>query len=296
MTTTASSGIVALQGFWQSRQTLVDAELERLLPGADTEPARLHRAMRHAIFAGGKRLRPLLCIAAFETTGGEGDAVYPVAAALEMLHTYSLIHDDLPCMDDDDQRRGQPTVHVAFDEATAVLAGDALHALAVEILVAHACPEVTSEIVHAIGTTGMLGGQMADLEAEGRRPTEELVTSIHRRKTGALIVSSARAGALTAGAPPETVSAVGEYAHPLGLAFQIVDDLLEVAGDAQRLGKPAASDTKHHKVTYPGAVGVDAAREKARALIEDAKSALSRVPGDTAILRALADFIESRDH
>jgi geranylgeranyl pyrophosphate synthase len=252
--------------------------------------------MRHAIFAGGKRLRPLLAIACYESAEGFESKIYPVAAALEMLHTYSLIHDDLPCMDDDDQRRGQPTVHVAFDEATAVLAGDALHALAFEVLTEFAPLVVTREVVHAIGTTGMLGGQMADLQAEGAAPTEDLVAGIHRRKTGALIIASARAGALMAEASLATTNAVTNYARPLGLAFQIVDDLLEVGGDAQRLGKPAASDQKHQKVTYPGAVGIDTARAKVRSLTVEAIAALEDIPGDTTILRALAEFIESRDH
>jgi len=285
-----------LAEFWSDRQQLVDAELDRMMPSPTADPVRLHLAMRHAVFAGGKRLRPLLAIACYEATGGTRQSIYPVAAALEMLHTYSLIHDDLPCMDDDDQRRGQPTVHVAFDEATAVLAGDALHALAFEILTEFAPGVVTREVVHAIGTVGMLGGQMADLEAEGAVPTEALVTGIHRRKTGALIIASARAGAHVASAPDDTLQAITDYARPLGLAFQIVDDLLEVQGDAKRLGKPAASDQKHQKVTYPGAVGVEAARIKARELTEEAKAALENFRGDTGILRAIAEFIESRDH
>jgi geranylgeranyl diphosphate synthase type II len=212
-----------------------------------------------------------------------------------MLHTYSLIHDDLPCMDDDEWRRGQPTVHVAFDEATAVLAGDALHATAFEILAATAPSAITREIAVAIGTTGMLGGQMADLEAEGKTPTESLVIGIHQRKTGFLFVASAKAGARLANASNGDLNAIEAYAQPLGLAFQIVDDLLEITGDQDRLGKSTASDEKHRKVTYPGAVGIDAARARAEALSDQAKAALATLTGDTAILAALADFIVCRD-
>lgn len=287
-----------LEQFWSDRVRRIDAELERLLPGPDEPPQRLHAAMRHAVMAGGKRLRPILTAAVHDALGGQHPAIDAVGAAIEMLHTYSLIHDDLPCMDDDDQRRGQPTVHVAFDEATAVLAGDALHVLAFEILADVAPLAVLREITRAIGTTGMLGGQMADLEAEGTVATEEVVANIHRRKTGALIIASATAGAHLAGAPEQTVGKIAEYARPLGLAFQIVDDLLEVTGDAERLGKSTTSDSKHHKVTYPAALGVDASWARARRLADEARAALAQLPNcaDTSILGSLAEFIVIRDH
>jgi geranylgeranyl pyrophosphate synthase len=292
---TVSGEWETLERFWTETTQRVNAELERLLPPASVDPMRLHQAMRHAVMAGGKRLRPALIIAAHRALGGNDPNVYPLAAAIEMLHTYSLIHDDLPCMDDDDQRRGQPTVHVAFDEATAVLAGDALHVLAFEVLATVAPPVITREIAIAIGTSGMLGGQMADLEAEGKPATEPLVSSIHRRKTGALIIASAKAGARLANASDSELDAVERYARPLGLAFQIVDDLLEVTGDPALLGKPVQSDEKHHKVTYPAAIGIEAARERAETLAGEAKSALAKLSGDMTILAAIADFIVHRD-
>jgi geranylgeranyl diphosphate synthase, type II len=301
MTTTEKSTLNSsappiLQQFWSCELRRVNDELDRLLPPVDWVPSRLHQAMRHAVLAGGKRLRPILAIATYSALGGKEDSIYPVAAALEMLHTYSLIHDDLPCMDDDDQRRGQPTVHVAFDEATAVLAGDALHALAFEILARQAPNAVTEEVAHAIGTQGMLGGQMADLEAEGQAATERLVAEIHRRKTGALFIASARAGAILASANERDLACIEAYAGPLGLAFQIVDDLLEVTGDRKHLGKPVDSDSKHKKVTYPGAIGIDAAWGRARSQVAESKKALDVLSGETSILRALADFVVARDH
>jgi len=294
--TTVNSGAPAvLQEFWSRHLGRINDELDRLLPSVNEAPVRLHHAMRHAVMAGGKRLRPILAVATHDALGGSHDSIYSVAAALEMLHTYSLIHDDLPCMDDDDQRRGQPTVHVAFDEATAVLAGDALHALAFEIL-AHSAPNtLIEEVARAIGTTGMLGGQMADLEAEGKTPNEKLVVEIHERKTGALFIASAKAGAILAGAAPKDVAAIEGYARPLGLAFQIVDDLLELTGDTAQLGKPSDSDSKHRKVTFPGAVGIDAARERAHALVNEAKKVLLDLRGETIILCALADLVVARD-
>ena len=269
-----------LEEFWTATSDRINLELDRLLPPATDDPTRLHQAMRHAIEAGGKRLRPVLALATHQVCGGNDPRIYPLGAAIEMLHTYSLIHDDLPCMDDDEWRRGQPTVHVAFDEATAVLAGDALHATAFEILATVAPAEITREIAVAIGTTGMLGGQMADLEAEGKTPTEELVTRIHRRKTGCLFIASAKAGARLADASGEELSSIERYAEPLGLAFQIVDDLLEITGDQDRLGKSTKSDQKHGKVTYPGAVGIDVARERAESLANQAKAALAPLTGD----------------
>ncbi|MBI3872355.1 MAG: polyprenyl synthetase family protein [candidate division Zixibacteria bacterium] len=290
-----SQSIPELQTFWDKSRRRVEAELDRRLSAEGPESARLFAAMRHAVLAGGKRLRPILAIAAFESLNGHDEAIDSVAAALEMLHTYSLVHDDLPCMDDDDQRRGRPTVHVAFDEATAVLAGDALHALAFEILARSAPPEVIVIVAQAVGPTRMVGGQMADLAAEGQVPTEELVRRIHERKTGALIVASVTAGALLAGAGPGVVRLLESYAHPLGLAFQIVDDVLELTRDAGQLGKPVGSDLKHAKVTYPAAVGMDAARRKAGDLVHQAKQALQDYPGDAMTLQALADFIIDRD-
>jgi geranylgeranyl pyrophosphate synthase len=274
----------------------VEAELERALATPPGGSDRLYAAMRHAVLGGGKRLRPILCIATHRSLAGHDPAIYPVSAAIEMLHAYSLIHDDLPCMDDDDQRRGRPTVHVAFDEATAVLAGDALQALAFGILTRHAAPEVVQVIARAVGPLGMAGGQMADLEAEGEIPTEELVLSIHRQKTGELIAASVVTGGLMAGASGADLKALESYGRSLGLAFQIVDDILELTIPAERLGKPVGSDLKHQKVTFPAAVGLEAAHTRAAALIEEAEKALRAFSGDPALLVEMAEFVLARDH
>jgi geranylgeranyl pyrophosphate synthase len=284
-----------LKLFWEDCRSRIDAELERSLPVAEGDQARLHAAMRHAVLGGGKRLRPTLAVVAYDSLGGGDRVIYTAGAALEMLHCYSLVHDDLPCMDDDDQRRGRPTVHVAFDDATAVLAGDALHALAFELLAQCAPATVVASIATAVGPQGMVGGQVADLEAEGNDATEELVAAIHRRKTGALIVASVRAGGVIAGASGATLDQLERYAHPLGLAFQIVDDILELTQSAEVLGKPIGSDLKHQKVTYPGAVGLENSRAKASSLIVEAKQALGQYQGDPNLLLALADFVIERD-
>ncbi len=285
-----------LTRFWEREMGAVESELERALATPVGGSDRLYAAMRHAVLGGGKRLRPILSIAAHRSLGGQNSAIYPVAAAIEMLHAYSLIHDDLPCMDDDEQRRGRPTVHVAFDEATAVLAGDALQALSFGILTRQAPAEVVQLIARAVGPLGMAGGQMADLEAEGETPTEELVLSIHRQKTGELIAASVVTGGLMAQASSSDLRALDSYGRPLGLAFQIVDDILELTQPAERLGKPVGSDLKHEKVTYPAAVGLDAARLRASALIEEAKRALGPFSGDPALLVEMAEFVLSRDH
>lgn len=290
-----SSGELA--AFWSFEQDLVQNTLARLLTAPSGASPRLFAAMRHAVLAPAKRLRPILAIAAYRSMGGSDRRIYPVAAAIEMLHTYSLIHDDLPCMDDDDQRRGQPTVHVAFDEATAVLAGDALQALAFEILAREGNTDVIQTLAKAVGPEGMADGQMADLEAEGMTPTEELVTSIHQRKTGRLITASLLSGAAMLGVKsgPTHFLPLLAYGDALGLAFQITDDILELTETAEKLGKPTGSDIKHEKVTFPAAVGLDESRQRARALVEKSKQALSEYGGDPAILLAIADFIVSRD-
>ena len=284
-----------LQEFWSTEQAFVETALRVHLCSVTNSSERLYEAMRHAVLAGGKRLRPILCLAANRSLGGGGHEVYSVAAAIEMVHTYSLIHDDLPCMDDDDQRRGHPTVHVAFDEATAVLAGDALQALAFQILAANGGAKVVGVIAAAVGPSGMAGGQMADLEAEGETATEELVADIHRQKTGELVLASVLVGGLMAKAGDGDLSCLERYALPLGLAFQIVDDILELTETAEKLGKPVGSDLKHKKMTYPAAVGLERAQARAIELAAQAKSALDGFSGDPTMLLALADFIVSRD-
>lgn len=282
--------------FWQQEQEVLEQTLEDLLKCPATGSDRLYSAMRHAVLAPAKRLRPILCIATYKSLGGGHGSIYYLASAIEMLHTYSLIHDDLPCMDDDETRRGRPTVHVAFDEATAVLAGDALQAYAFELL-ASDFTGVNRLIARAVGPLGMAGGQMADLESEGLPATEETVTHIHELKTGRLIAASIVAGALHADRTKNTnhYTPLYKYGHALGLAFQIVDDILELTVSAEKLGKPTGSDLKHNKVTFPAVVGIDEARKRAATLVEEAKVHLFNYIGDPSKLIALADFIVSRD-
>lgn len=284
-----------LRPFWETESHRVERELEQQLATPAGASERLYQAMRHAVLGGGKRLRPILCLAAYRSLHGESGEIYPVAAAIEMVHTYSLVHDDLPCMDDDDQRRGRPTLHVAFDEATAVLAGDALQAIAFEILATAGSLDVVRLIAAAVGPRGMAGGQMADLEAEGQRPSRELVSAIHRRKTGELITASILTGGIMARAGTHDLRCLTEYGQPLGLAFQIVDDILDLTQTAEQLGKPVGSDLRHDKVTYPAAVGLAKAREDADGLVEQAKSSLSTYGGNRTLLLALADFVRRRD-
>jgi geranylgeranyl diphosphate synthase type II len=268
--------------------------------------------MRYSVFAGGKHLRPILVIAAAEACGAAAEDVLPVACAVDLIHTYSLIHDDLPAMDDSDVRRGRPTCHIAFGEAIAVLAGDALHALAFELIAeaarvfgAERALEVSREIARAIGTAGMVGGQVFDLLAEAParavpqaaapapRPPEEAVREIHLRKTAALIRASVRAGAILAGAPEAHLQALTAYGEHLGLAYQIVDDVLDVVGDAARLGKPTRSDAS--KATYPAAVGVERSRAIAAELTAQAQRALAPLGPAGAVLSALAGYLLTRD-
>ncbi|HOP08193.1 MAG TPA: polyprenyl synthetase family protein [candidate division Zixibacteria bacterium] len=287
------------------RQYLADSReltnrlLRKYLPAEDREPTSLHKAMRYSALADGKRLRPTLCLAAYEFCGGNADGedlpVHFAMAALEMVHAYSLIHDDLPCMDDDDLRRGIPTCHKQFGEAMAVLAGDALHVAAFELMTRTESIEAIRELAEAVDTEGMLGGQVADIEAEGRDSiTLEEVVNIHRRKTGALLRGSVRIGAILAGAEPGLLERLTSYAEKIGLAFQIVDDILDVVGDEQLLGKDIGSDSKNQKATYPAAVGLDRARKDARDLIRQAEEALGDKAGDN-MLTYIARFIGQRD-
>jgi geranylgeranyl diphosphate synthase type II len=284
----------------------VDEALDRYLPAIDPAPgalcpARLAEAMRYSTLAGGKRLRPVLCLLAAEACGGDPDAALPAACALELVHTYSLIHDDLPAMDDDDLRRGRPTCHKAFDEATAVLAGDGLLTLAFELVARHVAPAGAAAgcvrvLAQAAGPEGMVGGQMADLQAEGRSDgTAAALEAIHRRKTGALLRAPLRMGAIIAGAAPPIIDALDTYGRAVGLAFQIVDDLLDVQGDEAKLGKRVHKDSGLGKWTYPAFLGVDGSRRKARQLADEAVAALAPLGEHAATLRALALDLLERD-
>jgi geranylgeranyl pyrophosphate synthase len=257
--------------------------------------------MRHAVLGGGKRLRPVLCLAACEAVGGRRERALPAACALEMIHTYSLVHDDLPALDDDELRRGRATVHVAFDEATAVLVGDALQTEGLALLLREpeALPAeprlaVLREVLEAVGTAGMIGGQMDDLEAEGRALEEERLTSIHRRKTGALLTAAVRAGAILGEAGAESLAAMGRYGRSLGLAFQIVDDVLDVTGTRESLGKSPGKDAAAEKTTYASLLGVDGARRRAGELAGDAVEALAPLGARGSLLAEIARYTVAR--
>ena len=306
MTTATTPETSDLAGFLRDARRRVDEALGRYLPEVDPAPGaacppRLAEAMRYSVLAGGKRLRPVLALMAAEACGADPDVALPAACALELIHTYSLVHDDLPSMDDDDLRRGRPTCHKAFDEATAVLAGDALLTLAFEVVAAHVRPaeaaaRCVAALAEAAGPAGMVGGQMADLLAEGRTDgTAAALEAIHRRKTGALLRAALKLGALSAGADEATLRALDDYGQGVGLAFQIVDDLLDVQGDEAKLGKRVGKDSTLGKWTYPGFLGVEGSRERARQVADDAAAALAPLGDRAARLRALAMDLLERD-
>jgi len=285
-------------------QRLSDIALERLLPQPSVEPTSIHQAMRHSVFAGGKRIRPILCMEAARMAanhGGELPAgIEELGAALEMIHTYSLVHDDLPALDNDDLRRGRPTCHVAFGEATAILAGDALQTLAYQVLARLQCPpdakaRVIEEIAVGTGTVdGMIGGQVVDLESEHLKPDAKVLEYIHRSKTGALITASVRLGGVAAGAEPAVLDALGAYGAAIGLAFQIADDVLDVTATTDELGKTAGRDLELHKSPYPALLGVEGAVDRAGALVEEGCRALADAGLLTPALEHLARFIVER--
>lgn len=276
------------------KRTVVEQYIDRLLPDPKTYPQKLHEAIRYSVMAPGKRLRPILTVAAFESCGGSGEEVFHAAAAIECIHTYSLIHDDLPCMDDDDLRRGQPTLHRQYGEAIALLAGDALHDLAFRLMAQTGCPQVVLELAEAIGTSGMLAGQMADMEGEGRQLSLDEVTFIHEHKTGKLIRGSVRIGAILADAPSGRLDAITQYGEKIGLAFQIIDDILDIEGETATLGKPVGSDSKNHKATYPAVIGLEKSRTVAFALIEDAIDVIEKAVLYPSPFIQIARFIGGR--
>jgi geranylgeranyl diphosphate synthase type II len=295
-----SSGERSLKAYLSERREAVEAALERFLPSASVANRKLHEAMRYSVFSGGKRLRPILALTAYELAGGEGDAVLAPACATEFIHTYSLIHDDLPAMDDDDTRRGRPSCHKAFDEATAILAGDALLPLAFEIVAREGrlTPgirlAVVAELAAANGLAGMVGGQVADMEGEGTAVTVEAVEFIHLNKTARPLRAAVLVGALAAGASSDDVAALSTFGERMGLAFQIADDLLDVTGTEGEMGKAVGKDEGRGKLTYPAAVGVSGATARAKELTEEALAALD-VFGDRAwALREIARFVVER--
>lgn len=289
-----------LEEYLHDKQQVVERSLDVHLPPKTERPASLHEAMRYSVFAGGKRIRPILCLAAAEAVGGTAEAALLPAAAIEILHTYTLIHDDLPAMDDDDLRRGKPTCHIAFGEANAILAGDALLTMAFQWMAECRAPkpylpnQLSLELAEAAGSRGVIAGQAEDLAAEGKDPSAELVDYIHLHKTAALIRASVRIGAIAAGAGESDLSALTIYGCDIGLAFQISDDILNATSSEEVLGKASGSDAARKKMTYVSVHGIEGAEEKARDLIERAVDELGKLRGNIEPLEAIARYVVER--
>ncbi|ACM20978.1 (2E,6E)-farnesyl-diphosphate synthase [Geotalea daltonii FRC-32] len=293
-----------LKSYLKERCQLVDDALNRFLPLADDLPASLHKSMRYSIFAGGKRIRPILMLAACEAVGGNISQAMPAACAMEMIHTYSLIHDDLPAMDDDDFRRGNPTNHKVFGEAVAILAGDALlteafillsNLAAAPTVPPAALVQVIQEISCCAGSRGMVGGQVVDMESEGNAEIDlATVQYIHTHKTGALIKASVKSGALLGGASSKDAESLTRYGEAIGLAFQIADDILDIEGTTEEIGKDAGSDEARGKATYPAVMGLAEAKIRAAELVDIALDALSAFDGKADPLREIASYIVKR--
>ncbi len=291
----------SLKSYLASHAKVVDTALDRFLPPATRKPATIHKAMRYSLFAGGKRLRPILCLAAAEACEGKIEAAVPLACAVECIHTYSLIHDDLPAMDNDDYRRGRLTNHKVFGDGMAVLAGDGLLTMAFEIL-GHAetwprydMRALVRELAHAAGSLKLIAGQVADLEGEGRRITEAQLRFIHECKTGALLTTSIRLGGMSANAPASELKALTRFGHALGLAFQVIDDILDVTQTSEKLGKSAGKDVAAKKATYPAILGLAGAKAEARRLTAEAHAALEVFGSRGDRLRELANHLLERD-
>jgi geranylgeranyl diphosphate synthase type II len=294
---------VNLKTYLLTRQKLIDRALDLYLPKANTKPGTLHQAIRYSLFAGGKRLRPILCLAATEACRGKMNDALPLACALECIHTYSLVHDDLPSMDNDDFRRGRPTCHKVFGEGVAVLAGDALLTIAFEI-VSRAKPSrrygmstLLREIAVAAGSQKLIAGQVADLEAEGKNVKRRELLFIHENKTAAILKTSARLGAMSANADARSLSAITRFGQRLGLAFQVIDDILDVTQTSEILGKSAGKDVAARKATFPAVIGLEKSRAEARRLTREAHNALSIFSTrDAETLHALANYLLEREY
>ena len=289
------------RNYLKEHQIQVEARLQSLVPAQPGPLSQVMESMRYSLFAGGKRLRPILLMAAADAVGADGHRFLQSACALEMIHTYSLIHDDLPAMDDDDYRRGRLTNHKVFGEGMAVLAGDGLLTLAFEILLSQ--PEVTPdvlvrvtrEVAQAAGPSGMVGGQAIDLGSEGQQPSPEIMKLMHRLKTGALFRASLRAGAMLGGGSDEDIQGLTDYAEQFGLAFQITDDILDVTGSEAALGKPIGSDEKNNKATYVSVYSLPEAQRMAQEAVSDAVAALGRFGDRAWVLRSLAEYLLTRN-
>jgi len=290
-----------LQGYLESRTIQVNKALNQFLPADTARPATIHKAMRYSLFAGGKRMRPALTLAAAEACGGRLEDALPAACAVECIHTYSLIHDDLPAMDNDDFRRGKPTNHKVYGEGIAILAGDALLTQAFEIIAqSKRRPRYTHqalvlELARAAGSLQLIAGQVADLEGEGKAISADQLKYIHERKTSALLCCSARLGGMSANCPPAQLAALTDFGYNVGLAFQIIDDILDITQTSEQLGKTAGKDTKAQKATYPSIVGLEKSRRLAKRLTERAFAALQIFRGRAQALEALAGFLLVRD-
>ena len=293
---------MSLKAYLKSRQKMIDRALDRLLPKASVKPPTIHKAMRYSLFAGGKRLRPILCLAAAETCGGKIDHALPLACAIECIHTYSLVHDDLPSMDDDDFRRGRATCHKIFGDGIAVLAGDALLTIAFEIVSRakfsrrYNMSILFREVAVAAGSQKLIAGQVADLEAEGKKASRAQVRYIHENKTAAILTTSVRLGAMSANASAKQLNAITKFGRALGLAFQIIDDILDVTQTTEILGKSAGKDIAAKKATYPAIIGLEKSRAEAQRLTRQAHDALSICGAKAEPLHALANYLLEREY
>ncbi len=291
-----------LNEYLSDRRAMIDSALNKFLPSIDARPQRLHEAIRYSVLAPGKRLRPILALASAEAVNGNCELVLPTACALECIHVFSLIHDDLPCMDDDDYRRGRLTNHKVYGEAMAMLAGDALLTLAFELIadnVATVAPDrvvmALKMISNATGTWGMVGGQVIDIESEGKSIEFETLKYIHAHKTGALLTASSVAGALLVGGDDDQIEALTQYGKSIGLAFQIADDILDIIGDQDKIGKPVGSDEGNDKATYPKFFGLDGSRQMAHNEVQNALDAIANLSHAADPLRAIAGYIVDRE-
>ena len=294
---------MSIKNYLDQKAKLINQELENILPNEDEKPIRLHKAMRYSVLAGGKRLRPALTITTADLISDKGKEVLAAACAIELIHTYSLIHDDLPSMDDDEIRRGKLTNHLVFGNGIAILAGDALLTYAFEIMSGldnfkqNDILKASNELAIASGNQGMVGGQVADILAEGKTINKAELDYIHRNKTGALLKASVKIGAILAGANPKEIKALTEYAEEIGLAFQIVDDILDIEGDSEKLGKDAGSDLARDKATFPALYGLEEAKKLAKQKQAKAKQALEIFSNNKAdLLAELADYIVERSY
>jgi geranylgeranyl diphosphate synthase type II len=296
-----AKGSFDLEQFLAASTTSVNKALDKFLPSEKTKPATIHKAMRYSLFAGGKRMRPAVCLAAAAACGGSETDAMPLACAVECIHTYSLVHDDLPAMDNDDYRRGKLTNHKVFGEGIAVLAGDALLTQAFEIAAQakgwprYSHQDIILEIAHASGSLQLIAGQVADIEGEGKKTSVEQLRYIHERKTSALLCCSVRLGGMSANCTPAQLKALTDFGYNVGLAFQVIDDILDVTQTSEQLGKTAGKDTKAQKATYPSIVGLDKSRKIAEQLTDKAFASLKIFKGKAVALEGLAEFLLKRD-